>query len=214
MSFKRSDLAALGIEPDKIQTLIDWHSETVRGLQAKIDESKDKSDELARVQAELDKAKKDLETANKAIETAKNDDYKGKYEAVTKELETLKTETAAKETANIKKTALKDELKKAGYSERATSLILRNGFANDVEISEDGKATNLDAVIKNIQADSDFSSFTPKVTDNSVKLENPPANTGGKKTITKDEIMAIKNTADRQRAIAENPELFGLPANN
>ena len=44
MSFKRSDLAALGIEPEKIQTLIDWHTETVKALQAKIAENEDNGD--------------------------------------------------------------------------------------------------------------------------------------------------------------------------
>lgn len=38
---------------------------------------------------------------------------------------------------------------------------------------------------------------------------NPPkAGTGGTKPITKDEIMAVKDRAERQRLIAENPQLF------
>lgn len=210
MSFKRSDLAALGIEPEKIQTLIDWHMETVKGLQAEIDRSKDTNDKLTSVQAELDKVKKDLETANATIEAASKDDYKGKYEATSKELELLKNEAAAKKLATAKETALTGHLKKLGYSERATRLIIRNGFANDVEIDDSGKATNLDSVTSTIQADSDFSGFTPKVTDNNHEPATPPQNTGGKKAITKDEIMAIRNTAERQQKIAENPELFGI----
>ena len=210
MSFKRSDLVALGIEPEKIQTLIDWHSETVKGLQAKIEEYKDNADKLTEVQDELDKVKKDLETANKSIEKAAKDDFKGKYEAVSAELEMLKSETAAKESATAKRAALKDELKKAGYTERATSLILRNGFADDVEMDEEGKATNLETVIKSIQADSDFSGFTPKVKEDNLKLENPPANAGGKKAITWEEIDKISDTEERQNAIAQNMEALGL----
>jgi len=210
MSFKRSDLAALGIEPEKIQTLIDWHMETVKGLQAEIDRSKDTNDKLTDVQADLDKVKKDLETANKTIAAAEKDDYKGKYESATQELEKLKADTAAKETATAKQTALKGKLKEAGYSDRAMSLIIRNGFANDVEIGEDGKATNLDDVIKSIQSDNDFSGFTPEVKETKHTPANPPANVGGGKAITKEEIMAITNTAERQQKIAENPELFGI----
>lgn len=38
---------------------------------------------------------------------------------------------------------------------------------------------------------------------------NPPkVGTGGTKPITKDEIMAVKDRAERQRLIAENPQLF------
>lgn len=210
MSFKRSDLAALGIEPEKIQTLIDWHMETVKGLQAEIDRSKDTNDKLTNVQAELDKVKKDLESANKTIAAAEKDDYKGKYESATQELEKLKADTAAKEAATAKQTALKGKLKEAGYSDRAMSLIIRNGFANDVTLGEDGKATNLDDVIKSIQSDNDFSGFTPEVKETKHTPANPPANAGGGKAITKEEIMAITNTAERQQKIAENPELFGI----
>lgn len=212
MSFKRSDLAALGIEPEKIQTLIDWHMDTVKGLQAEIDRSKDNADKLTEVQAELEQVKKDLSAANKTIETAQKEDYKGKYETATKELETLKNDVAAKESATAKQSALKEELKKAAYSDRAINLIIRNGFANSVEIGEDGKATNLEAVIKSIQSDNDFSGFTPQVENTSHHPANPPANTGGTKALTKEEIMAITNTAERQQKIAENPELFGITA--
>lgn len=210
MSFKRSDLAALGIEPEKIQTLIDWHMETVKGLQAEIDRSKDTNDKLTNVQAELDKVKKDLETANKTIAAAEKDDYKGKYESATQELEKLKADTAAKETTTAKQTALKGKLKEAGYSDRAMSLIIRNGFADSVEIDENGQAKNLDDVIKSIQSDNDFSGFTPEIKETKHTPANPPANAGGTKPITKEEIMAIKNTAERQQKIAENPELFGI----
>lgn len=210
MSFKRSDLAALGIEPEKIQTLIDWHMETVKGLQAEIDRSKDTSDKLTNVQAELDKVKKDLESATKTIAAAEKDDYKGKFETVTAELEMLKSEAAAKETATAKQTALKDKLKEAGYSDRAMSLIIRNGFANDVTLGEDGKATNLDDVIKSIQSDNDFSGFTPEIKETKHVPANPPANTGGKKPISWEDIDKIKDTGERQKAIAANMDSLGI----
>jgi len=39
---------------------------------------------------------------------------------------------------------------------------------------------------------------------------NPPGNNGKSNSMTKEKIMSIKNTAERQKAISENPELFGL----
>lgn len=212
MALTRRFLAALGIEAEKIDEIITAHTESTEALKAQISDYKANADKLAKVTAELDKAKNDLATANAMIEAANKDDFKTKYETATAELENLKNETKAKETANVKRSALEAELKKAGYSDRATSLILRNGFADGVEIDDKGKANNLDNIIKSIQADNDFSVFTPQKESGGVNLENPPANNGGKKTMTKDEIMNIKNTADRQRAIAENPELFGLPS--
>ena len=211
MSFKRSDLAALGIEPEKIQTLIDWHSETVKGLQAKIAENEDNGDKLAKVQAELDKVKKDLATANQTIEAANKDDYKGKYENATAELEKLKTEYATQETVASKKSRLTEQLKAAGYSETATRLIVnRSDYASKIELDKDGKATNLDAVIKDIQADSDFSGFTPEIKETKHTPSNPPANTGGKKSMSWDEIDKITNTEERQAAMAQNMDALGI----
>lgn len=218
MAFTRKFLAAMGIEPEKIDEIIAAHAEVTEALKSQINDAKaetesirEEAGKVADVQAELDKVKKDLETANKTIETAKKDDFKGKYEAATAELEMIKSENAAKQTATIKQSALKDELKKANYTDNAISLIIRNGFANDVEIGEDGKATNLETVIKAIQADSDFSGFTPKTTNTSVKLETPPANVGGaKKALTWEDIDKITNTEERQNAIAANMESLGL----
>lgn len=217
MGLTRKFLAAMGIEADKIDEIIAAHTETTEALKAQVSEArgeaeqaKAEADKIAGVQAELDKVRKDLETANKTIETANKNDYKGKFETVTAELEMLKSENAAKATATLKQSALKEELKKAKYTDNAINLIIRNGFANDVEVGEDGKATNLETVIKSIQADSDFSSFTPKVTENNVKLENPPANTGGKKAMTWDEIDKITDTKERQQAMAENMEALGI----
>lgn len=217
MGLSRKFLAAMGIEADKIDEIIAAHTETTEALKAQVSDAraeaetaKAEADKIAAVQAELDKVKKDLATANKTIETANKDDYKGKFETVTAELEMLKSENAAKATATLKQAALRDELKKANYTDNAISLIIRNGFAKDVEMGEDGKATNLETVIKSIQADSDFSSFTPKVTDTSVKLENPPANTGGKKAMSWEDIDKITDTMERQKAMAENMEALGI----
>ena len=213
MSFKRKDIEALGIEPDKVQILVDWHTETVRALQSQISDLEEKGSKIADVQAELDKVKKDLEAANDKIAAAEKDDYKGKYESVNTELELFKKEVATKEAATIKKTALTEQLKTAGYSDRATRLILRNGFADDVELDDDGKAKNLDDVIKSIQADSDFAGFTPKVSTTTATIDTPPANVGGGKAMTWDDIDKIKDIGERQKAMAENMKALGIPQN-
>lgn len=213
MSFKRKDIEALGIEPDKVQILVDWHTETVRALQSQISGLEEKGDKLAEVQAELEQVKNDLKAANDKITAAEKDDYKGKYEALNAEMALMKDEAAAKATTDIKRAALQEQLKTAGYTETATSLILRNGFANDVELDEAGKAKNLDDVIKAIQADKDFSGFTPKVEETTVKLETPPANTGGGKAMSWEEIDKIKDVGERQKAMAENMAALGIATN-
>ena len=46
------------------------------------------------------------------------------------------------------------------------------------------------------------------ISEKGAKVDNPPKT--GKATKTKEEIMAIKDTAERQAAIAENHEAFGF----
>ena len=154
---------------------------------------------------ELDKVKKDLETANKTIETANKEDYKGKYEKANADLEKLKNDYATKETVANQKSKLKEGLKAAGYSDASQRLIVnRSDYASKIEFDKDGNATNLDAIIKDIQADGDFSGFTPKVETEKHTPANPPANSGGKKTMTWDDIDKIKDIGERQAAIAAN----------
>ena len=210
MALTRKFLAALGIEAEKIDEIITAHTESTEALKAQIAEGKADAVKLAEVQAELDKAKNDLEAANAKISAAEKDDYKGKYESINAELEMLKSETAAKETATAKKAALSEQLKTAGYSDRAMRLILRNGFADDVELDDSGKATNLDDVIKSIQADRDFSGFTPKTDDSTHNPATPPTNTGSAKAVTWEDIDKITDTEQRQAAMLKNAEALGI----
>lgn len=216
-NFTRKFLGALGIEPEKIDAIMTAHVEVTEALKAQINEAqteadnaKEEASKIAKVQADLDKAKQSLKDANEKIKAAEEEDYKGKFEALTSEYELMKSENAAKETTKAKQTVLREKLGEAGYSTPAINLIIRNGFAEDIEIDEAGAATNMDKVIESIQADSDLSLFTPKVEDNNIKLENPPANTGGKKALTWEDIDKIKDTKERQQAMAENMEALGI----
>lgn len=209
MAFKRNDLVGLGIEPDKIQILIDWHMETVNALQAKIDESKGNSDKLAKAEAELEQAKKDLKTANDKITAYEKDNYKGKYESEKAAREKLESDIANKETNAKKDNALKALLKDKKYSDEAAKLIVRKGgYTDKIELDENGGVKNADSILGDVQ--NDFPMFTPKISNQVVNPATPPANSGGAKKPTKEEIMNIKNTEERQRAMAQNMELFGI----
>ena len=211
MSFKRSDLAALGIEPEQIQTIIDWHMETVKALQSRIAENEDNADKLTKVQDELDKVKKDLDTANKTIEAANKDDYKGKYESATAELAKVKSDYAAKEEAAKRDLIFKSKAKERKYSDEAIKILLdsKADYSSRIELDKDGKATNLDAIFEAIAADVPV--LTPKADAEPPKIATPPANTGGaKKPMSWDDIDKIKDTKERQKVMSENMEALGL----
>lgn len=211
MAFTRKNLSALGIEAEKIEAIMDMHVEVVNGLKEQIETNKADNNELATVKAELEQAKNSLKEANTQLETARKDDYKGKYESLIAEYEKYKGEVNEKETNSTKKNMLRESLKKGGYSEQAINLIVnRSDFSKQIELDENGKAKNADAVVKAIKDDADFSGFTPQIESNTTTLATPPTNTGGGAAMTKDDIMKIEDTTERQKAIAANPDIFGL----
>lgn len=170
MAFKRKDIEALGIDPDKVQILVEWHTETVKALQAQISDLEDKSGKTAEVQAELDKVKAELKTANEKIEAAEKDDYKGKYESEKAAHDKLKTEIATKETTAKKADVFKAYLKEQGYSENAINKIAKyGGYVDSMELDDKGAIKDLEALATSIKAE--WAEYTPK---SGVERHEPP----------------------------------------
>ena len=212
MAFTRKFLTALGIEADKVDEIMSAHVEVTDALKAQINDSKDEADKLTKVQAELDKLKasqKDMADKLSAAEKER-DEIKGKYDTAAADLDKMKADNAERESTERSKKALGDYLKEQKYSETAIKLINRNGFHKSVEFDDDGKPKNLDEVLKTIQADEDFSGFTPKVKESSHTPSNPPKNTGGKPTVTWEDIDKIKDAAERQAVMAQHKDELGI----
>lgn len=132
----------------------------------------------------------------------------GKYDKLKNEFDTYKTEQEAKATRIQKQDAYKEILKKAGIPEKRFAVILKTVDLDELKISSDGKLENADKVEKSVKEE--WSDFIVTTQETGVNSANPPSNNGGKSTMTKKEIMEIKDTAERQKAIAENHELFGF----
>lgn len=138
-------------------------------------------------------------SAHAELEIQKND-----------EISRIKADFAKKETDAKRRAVLSENLKSLGYSDSATRIIVnRSDFAERLEIAENGSPVNMEAVISEIQADADFAGFTPKFEENFTHTPSaPPANSSV--GWTKEKIMAVKNTAERQKLIAENHKIFGF----
>lgn len=139
----------------------------------------------------------------------KTAELRQKLESKETEIEEIKQSFAKKEADAHRRVVLLENLKKSGYSESSAKLIVnRSDFAERLEIAENGEPANIDDVISEIQADADFSGFTPKIEDFVHKPSAPPSNSNA--GWTKEKIMAVKNTAERQGLIAKNPRIFGI----
>lgn len=196
MSLSRKMLKAMGIEEEKIDQIIDAHTETVDGLKADLNKYKADAEKLPNVQRELD----DLKAAG-------DDGWKEKHDAVKKEFDDYKAEIAAKETKATKEKAVKAYFESKNIEGANLNLAMRSCGAEVDAVELDGdkiKDTKaLDALISG-----DFASL---VTKPGVRVDmGARLNNNGGKAVTKEDIIAIKDGTARRKAMMENPELFGL----
>lgn len=199
MGFSRKMLKAMNIEEDKIEQIIDAHSETVDALKAERDGFKEDAAKLAAVQKELD-----------ALKAKGDDGYKAKYEAEKAAHDALKADIAAKETKKAKTDAYRELLKGANIDEKRIATILRAEAPtiDKIELDADGKIKNAEQYTESIK--SDWADFIVTQSAKGTNTATPPANGGAATTKTKEDILKIKDAGERQKAIAENPTLFGI----
>ena len=198
MALTRKMLKAMGIEEEKIDQIIDAHTETVDALKADRDKFKEDAERLPSVQKELN----DLKAA-----TEGGDSLKVKYDAIKDEFDKYKKDVELKETRGKKETAYRALLKDAGVSEKRLDAVLKVTNLDKLKIDKDGNLEDADTLKTSIKEEwADFIVSTGTI---GASTATPPAG-GGKASKTKEEIMAIKDTTERQKAIAENHELFGF----
>ena len=200
MALTRKFLSAMGIEADKVDEIINAHIEVVDALKAERDDYKKNADKLGGVQKELDDLKAAAEKNGK-------DPYKVKYEAIKEEFDNYKKDISAKETKANKTAAYRELLKKAGVSEKRIDAVLKVSDVDGIEIDKDGKIKDEDAKLKAIK--DDWADFITTQSATGASTSTPPSGSG-KTYKSKEEIYAIKDTGERQKAIAENHELFGF----
>ena len=197
MSLTRKMLKAMGIEEEKIDQIIEAHSETVDSLKADRDSYKEDAEKLKDVQKELDDLK------------AKGDDgWKEKHDRLKEEFDQYKNDVQEKETKAAKEAAYRAVLKDANLSEKGIEKAIKYAEWDKIELGEDGKLKDANDHIKAVREE--WAEYVTTTTTTGAKTSNPPANNGGKTGKTKEEIMAIRDPAVRQAEIAKNPEAFGL----
>ena len=201
MSLTRKMLKAMGIEEEKIDQIIEAHTDTVDGLKSDLSKYKTDAEKLSDVQKELDELK------------AKGDDgWKEKHDALKAEFDQYKNDVQAKETKAAKEAAYRAILKDANLSEKGIEKAIKYAEWDKIELGEDGKLKGANDHIKAVREE--WAEYVTTTTTTGAKTSTPPANNGGAK-LTKAEIYARDehgryklSTAERQKALAENPELL------
>lgn len=193
----RKMLKAMSIEDEKIDQIIEAHSETVDALKNERDSYKEDAVKFSELQKEL----KELRESQK--DDSKNP-WKAKYDALKDEYNKYKADESAKETRRNKEDAYRELLKESGVSEKRIASVLKVTDIDTIELDDEGKIKDADKVKDGIKTE--WSDFIPTKGEKGADTATPPANTGGRRS--KEEIMAIKDTAERQAAMLENKDLF------
>lgn len=196
MALTRKLLKGMGLTEEQIDSIIDAHTDSLEGLQSKV-----KSLEAEAAEA------KDLKKQLEDLKGGK--DWKAEHDKVKKELDDYRAEQQGKELSAKKRAAYKALLEKGNIDPKRIETVLKadRDKIEALELDDKGEAKDADKLSEGIKADwADFVTTTVKKGVNNAK---PPKSEGGS-AMTKEEIMAIKDTAQRQAAIAEHHELFGI----
>ena len=196
MALTRKMLKAMGIEEEKIDQIIEAHTETVDSFKDKVNEYKDKAEKYDDVKKELDNLKDG------------DNDWQKKYEKEHNDFEAYKNDVTAKETKRTKEHAVREFLKSAGVSEKRLDAVLKVTNLDDFELDKDGKIKDAEKHTETVKTE--WADFIETTTTKGANTANPPANNGKGTGKTKEEILAIKDGAVRRQEMLNNPHLFGL----
>ena len=186
MALTRKALKAMGLSDEQVDSVIEMHTETVDGLKAQITEQKE-------TVTNLTKERDDLKSSQKNVE---DDD---KYKALKKEYDDYRKDIEAGQAKAKVESAYKELLKAAGIGEKYIDKILKVTDLSKEKLDKDGKLEKADDL--KTSALKDWPEFVSKDGKKGAETSNPPENHGGPKT--KEEIMKIKDTTERQAAWSE-----------
>lgn len=199
MALTRKMLKGMGLTEEQADTIVDAHTETVDGLKEKLKAAEEKAKTADDLQKELD-----------GLKAKGGEDFKARAEKAEKELKDYKAEVAAKETKAAKEKAVKAYFEAKNITGNNLAIALRGAKDEISGIELDDKGGIKDSKALDALVDGEFASLVVKSSARGATTATPPGSKTGGGSMTKAEILAIKDTAQRQAAIAANHELFGF----
>lgn len=186
MALPRKKLEEMGLTEEQIEAIIQMNSESVDGLTEELRAMRKKAEKLEDVEKELDALRAKGESERKAFE-----DYK--------------KEQAARETQAAREKAARAYFEAHGITGANLEIAMRGARDEISSIDLDGESIKDEAKLNELVKGT-FSGLVVTKSKQGAATATPPANTGG--GMTKEDILKIKDTGMRQKAIAENLNLF------
>ena len=193
--FTRKMLKAMGIEEDKIDTLIEAHVEVVDALKQERDRYKADAEKLVEVEKELKDAKS-------------SDNYKEKYEAEKKAFEAYKNEQTAKAQKAAKEAAAKTFFESKGITGANLEIAMKGAKDEIASLELDGENIKDNKVLADLVSGT-YAGLVVTQQKKGVDVAKPPANNGGaiksREDIykTDDKGHFVMDASQRQEALAK-----------
>lgn len=204
MALTRKSLKAMGLTDEQVDSIVEMHAETVDGLKDKLKTAEEKANKLDGVEKELNDLK------------AQGDGgYKEKYEKERDDFKAYKADVERKASHATKEAAVKAYLESKNITGANLKIAMR-AVGNMIDGMElDGeKLAATDSLDELIKDGGDLAGLVVKTSTKGADTANPPANNGGK-AMTRADLYKkdehgryIMSAQERQKALAENPDLM------
>ncbi len=172
MALTRAKLKAMGLEDEKIEAIIDEHSESVTALKQQRDEFKAEAEQAG----ELAKQVEALKAAS-----ADGDENAEKLAALQKEFDGYRAEVEQAKAESEKRGLYRELLAKAGIDSKRIDTVLKVSDLSKVSV-KDGAIENADELTEGIKAD--WADFITVTTTEGAKVAHPLATSGNGSAVT------------------------------
>lgn len=161
MALTRKLLRSMGIEDDKIDQIIEAHSETVNALKDERDQYREAAEALPGVQKELED-----------LRAEPDDGYKEKYERERADFEAYREKVSKADSEREKGGLYRKLLQEAGVDPRRLDAVMRVANLSGVVV-EDGKIKDADEIAEAVRKE--WSDFIVQTGTKPATVDDPPA---------------------------------------
>ena len=158
-------LKGMGIDEEKIESIIEAHKETIDGLKAARDKALESAAEAEGLKAKL------TEAEAKIAEAQGEDGWQAKYESEHQAFEDYKSQVESEKAEADKANQYRKLLADAGVDPKRIDLLMRVTDLSKVEL-EDGKLKDVETLTEGIRHE--WADFITTVQKKGDKVETPP----------------------------------------
>lgn len=162
MSLTRKMLSAMGIEPEKIDQIIESHTETVEGLKKQADDLREQAEKVPELEKKIEE-----------LSNVPNDgeEWKAKYDEEHEEFEKFKADVAADKAKTEKVNLFRALLREAGVDDKYADTVVKVTDFDKMEVSDGALKDHDDAIAK---VKEEWADFIVREKVEGAKVDTPP----------------------------------------